>query len=54
MQEIILQITFFEKELSKSFKKCNLIFLSNRMLSVCHAMSFVCHDIRMSLVCIRM
>ena len=63
MQEILLQIRYLERELSKSFKKINFIFLSNRMSSVYHSyvirMSLVCHPyvtrmysyvIRMSLV----
>ena len=34
---ILLQIRYFERELSKSFKKDNIIFLSNRMSSVSHS-----------------
>ena len=49
MQGILLQIRYFERELSKSFKKINFIFLSNRMSSVCHS-----YVIRMSLICTRM
>ena len=49
MQGILLQIRYFERELSKSFKKINFIFLSNHMSSVCHS-----YVIRMSLVCTRM
>ena len=49
MQGILLQIRYFERELSKSFTKVNLIFLSNRMSFVCHS-----YVIRMSLVCTRM
>ena len=63
MQEILLQIRYFERELSKSFKKDNFIFLSNRMSFVCHSYVLVCHPyvtrmysyvFRMSLVCTRM
>ena len=49
MQGILLQIRYFERELSNSFKKDNFIFLSNRMSSVCPS-----HVIHMSLVCTRM
>ena len=52
MQEILLQIKYFEWGLSKSFKKLNFIFLSNRILSVCHSYALACH--RISLVCTRM
>ena len=70
MQGILLQIRYFERQLSKGFKKDNFIFISNRMSSVCHSnvirMSLVCilmysyvtriysYVIRMSLVCTRM
>ena len=43
MQEILLQIGYFERGLSKRFKKVNFIFLSNRMSSVCHLYVLVCH-----------
>ena len=49
MQGILLQIRYFERQLSKGFKKDNFIFLSNRMSSVCHS-----NVIRMPLVCILM
>ena len=67
---ILLQIRYFERELLKSFKKVNLIFLYNGMSLYVTLMSFVCHSyvlvchsyvtllysyvIRMSLVCTRM
>ena len=56
MRGILLQIRCFERELSKSSKKVNLIFLSNRMSSVCHSYitRMYSYDIRMSLVCTRM
>ena len=41
MQGILLQVRYFERELSKSFKKVNFVFLSNRI-------SFVCSNIRMT------
>ena len=62
-QRILLQIGYFEKGLSKRFKKVNFIFLSNRVSSVCHSHVLVCHAyvtrmysyvVRMSLVCTRM
>ena len=46
MQGILLQIRYFERELSKSLKKFNFIFPSNRMSSIYHS-----YTIRMSLVC---
>ena len=63
MQGILLQIGYFERGLSKRFKKVNFIFLSNHMLSdvtrmylyvmrmslVCTCKSFVCHSY--ALVC---
>ena len=52
MQEVLLQIKYFEWGLSKSCKKLNFIFLSNRILSVCHSYVLACH--RISLVCTRM
>ena len=65
MQGILLQIIYFERELSKSFNKDNFIFLSTRMLSACHSnvICMSCHPfvthmysyiIRISLVCTRM
>ena len=63
MQGILLQSGYFERELSKRFKKVNFILLSNRMSSMllsctcmscmCHPYVLVCHpyDTRMSLVC---
>ena len=65
MQGIFLQIRYFGRELSKSFKKDNFIFLSNRMSFVCHSnvIRMSCHlcvsrmysyVIRMSLVYTRM
>ena len=56
MQGILLQIGYFERGLSKRFKKVNFIFLSNRMLSVCHLhvlVSYV-YVTGMFLVCTRM
>ena len=41
---ILLQIRYFERELLKSFKKVNLIFLYNRMSPYVTLMSFVCHS----------
>ena len=49
MQEIILQMRYFERDIVKSFKRVNFIFLSNCMSSVCHS-----NVIRMSLVYTRM
>ena len=46
MQRILLQIRYLERELSKSFKKINFVFLLNRISSVCHW-----YVIWMSLVC---
>ena len=48
MQGILLQIGYFERGLSKMFKKVNFIFLSNRMHVmrmplVCTHMTFECH-----------
>ena len=65
MQGILLQIRYFERELSKSLKKDNFIFLSNLMSSVCllNVIRMSCHSYvtrmysyvtRMSLVCTRM
>ena len=58
MQEILLQIKYFERELSKCFKKDNFIFLSNCMLEChrSHSYVLVCHPCitRMSLACTRM
>ena len=60
MQGILLQIGYFERGLSKRFKKVNFIFLSNCVSSVCYSHVRVCHAyvtrmyshvIRMSLVC---
>ena len=60
MQGILLQSGYFERELSKRFKKVNFILLSNRMSSVCYSHAPVCHAyvtrmysfvIRMALVC---
>ena len=56
MQGILLQIGYFERGLSKRFKKVNFIFLSSRMLSVCHLhvlVSYV-YVTGMYLVCTRM
>ena len=46
MEGILLQTRYFERELSKSFKKDNFIFLSNRMSSVCHSsvIRMSCHS----------
>ena len=63
MQGILLQIGYFERGLSKRFKKVNFIFLSNRMSLACTCILCVCYwyvpgmysyVIRMSLVCTRM
>ena len=60
MLGILLQIGYFERGLSKRLKKVNFIFLSNRILSVCHSHVPECHPyvtlmyshfILMSLVC---
>ena len=64
MQGILLQVRYFERELSKSFKKVNFIFLSNRISFVCSNIRMTCgskekctrmhsYVIRMSLVCTR-
>ena len=56
MQGILLQIGYFERGLLKRFKKVNFIFLSSRMLSVCHLhvlVSYV-YVTGMYLVCTRM
>ena len=54
---------YFESEFIKSFKKVNVIFLWNRMSSVCHSYVLVFHPyvtclysyvIRISLLCTRM
>ena len=60
LHAILLQIGYFERGLSKRFKIVNFIFLSNRILSVCHSHIPECHPyvtlmyshfILMSLVC---
>ena len=43
MRGILLQIGYFEKKLSKRFKKVNFFFLSNRIPYVCHSHVPVCH-----------
>ena len=43
---------YFERELSKRFKKVTFIFLSNRMSSV-YVTRMYLHSIHMSLVCTR-
>ena len=44
MQGILLQIGYFERGLSKSFKEVNFIIFSDRMSFVCHQYVHVCHS----------
>ena len=51
---ILLQIRYFERELSKSFKEDNYFSFEPHVIRCVTRMSFACYLIRMPVVCTRM